>query len=76
MKVLLIDDDDDLRDAIADTFAIAGIAVEPHADARIALDQIGADYEGIVVTDIRMPGMDGHAVFDAVHAGDPELPVC
>ncbi|WP_433909724.1 sigma-54-dependent transcriptional regulator [Sphingomonas yabuuchiae] len=75
MKVLLIDDDDDLRDAIADTFAIAGIAVEPHADARIALDQIGADYEGVVVTDIRMPGMDGHAVFDAVHAGDPELPV-
>ena len=36
MTVLLIDDDDDLRAAIADTFAIAGIAVESHADARAA----------------------------------------
>lgn len=75
MKVLLIDDDDALRDAIADTFAIAGIEADAHADPRVALARIDADYEGIVVTDIRMPGMDGHAVFDAVHARDPELPV-
>ena len=75
MKVLLIDDDDALRAAIADTFAIAGIAAEPYADARTALATLDAEYPGIVVTDIRMPGMDGHAVFDAVHARDPELPV-
>jgi len=75
MKVLLIDDDDDLRLAIVDTFAIAGIDVEAHADPRAALAGVDADYPGIVVTDIRMPGMDGHAVFDAVRARDPELPV-
>ncbi|PCG09521.1 Fis family transcriptional regulator [Sphingomonas ginsenosidimutans] len=75
MNVLLIDDDDALRAAIADTFAIAGIAVESHADPRIALRRIDPDFAGVVVTDIRMPGMDGHAVFDAVHAADPELPV-
>lgn len=75
MKVLLIDDDDELRVAITDTFAIAGIEAEAHADARLALAALDADFAGIVVTDIRMPGMDGHAVFDAVHATDPELPV-
>jgi two-component system C4-dicarboxylate transport response regulator DctD len=75
MTVLLIDDDDALRAAIADTFAIAGIAVEPHADPRSALRRIAPDFGGVVVTDIRMPGMDGHAVFDAVHAADPEVPV-
>jgi two-component system C4-dicarboxylate transport response regulator DctD len=75
MKVLLIDDDDELRTAIADTFAIAGIDADSHADARTALNAITSDYPGIVVTDIRMPGMDGHAVFDAVHGCDAELPV-
>ena len=75
MKVLLIDDDDDLRAAIVDTFALAGIEADAHAGARTALSNIDADYPGIVVTDIRMPGMDGHAVFNAVHATDPELPV-
>jgi two-component system C4-dicarboxylate transport response regulator DctD len=75
MKVLLIDDDDELRHAIADTFAIAGIDADDHADARTALAGLDTDFAGIVVTDIRMPGMDGHAVFDAVRATDPELPV-
>jgi two-component system C4-dicarboxylate transport response regulator DctD len=75
MTVLLIDDDDALRAAIADTFAIARIAVEPHADPRSALRRIAPDFAGVVVTDIRMPGMDGHAVFDAVHAADAEVPV-
>ena len=75
MKVLLIDDDDELRAAIADTFAIAGIDADAHADPRTALKGLDVDYPGIVVTDIRMPGMDGHAVFEAVRASDPELPV-
>ncbi|WP_294238386.1 sigma-54 dependent transcriptional regulator [uncultured Sphingomonas sp.] len=75
MKVLLIDDDDALRAAIADTFVIAGVEVEAHAEARSALAAIDVDFAGIVVTDIRMPGMDGHAMFDAVRARDAELPV-
>ncbi|WP_375271493.1 sigma-54-dependent transcriptional regulator [Sphingomonas sp.] len=75
MKVLLIDDDDELRAAIVDTFVIAGVEVEAHADARGALARVDTDFAGVVVTDIRMPGMDGHAVLDAVHAGDLELPV-
>jgi len=75
MKVLLIDDDDDLRAAIVDTFVIAGIEAESHADARAALRGVDSDFAGVVVTDIRMPGMDGNAVFDALHTMDPELPV-
>ncbi|KTT74432.1 sigma-54-dependent transcriptional regulator [Sphingomonas endophytica] len=75
LRVLLIDDDDGLRTALADSFAIAGIDVEPFADARAAVAQIGADFPGIVVSDIRMPKMDGHAVAEAVAARDPDLPV-
>ncbi|MEH3102492.1 MAG: sigma-54 dependent transcriptional regulator [Sphingomonas phyllosphaerae] len=75
LRVLLIDDDDGLRTALADSFAIAGIAVEPFADARAALAQLGTDFPGVVVSDLRMPRMDGHALAEAVAARDPELPV-
>lgn len=75
LRVLLIDDDDGLRTALADSFAIAGIEVEPFADARAALAQLGGDFPGVVVSDIRMPRMDGHALAEAVTARDPELPV-
>ncbi|MGK6325005.1 sigma-54-dependent transcriptional regulator [Sphingomonas sp. DT-51] len=75
LRVVLIDDDEGLRTALADSFAIAGIEVEPHGDARAALAQLDADFPGIVVSDIRMPRMDGHALFEAVAARDPELPV-
>jgi len=75
LRVVLIDDDEGLRTALADSFAIAGIDVEPYGDARAALAQLDADFRGIVVSDIRMPRMDGHALFEAVAARDPELPV-
>ncbi|MBB3472300.1 sigma-54 dependent transcriptional regulator [Sphingomonas sp. BK345] len=75
LRVVLIDDDDGLRTALADSFAIAGIDVEPYGDARAALAQLDADFRGIVVSDIRMPRMDGHALFEEVAARDPELPV-
>ena len=75
LRVVLIDDDEGLRTALADSLAIAGIDVEPYGDARAALAQLDADFRGIVVSDIRMPRMDGHALFEAVAARDPELPV-
>ncbi|MBB3694111.1 sigma-54 dependent transcriptional regulator [Sphingomonas sp. BK580] len=75
LRVVLIDDDEGLRTALVDSFAIAGIEVEPHGDARAALAQLDAHFPGIVVSDIRMPKMDGHALFEAVAARDPELPV-
>lgn len=73
--ILLIDDDDALRTALVDSFAIAGLEVEAFADAAGALDRVTPDFPGIVVTDIRMPKMDGHAVFEAVSARDSDIPV-
>ncbi|MGN7158949.1 sigma-54-dependent transcriptional regulator [Sphingomonas sp. SAFR-052] len=73
--ILLIDDDDALRAALVDSFAIAGLEVDDFADAAAALARVTPDFPGIVVTDIRMPKMDGHAVFEAVSARDGEIPV-
>ncbi|AWX93860.1 Fis family transcriptional regulator [Paracoccus mutanolyticus] len=73
--VRLVDDDEDLRLAQVQTLRIAGFAVEPFARAADALEGMTADYPGVVLSDVRMPGMDGLELFDRLHGIDPELPV-
>ncbi|MGO1162778.1 sigma-54-dependent transcriptional regulator [Brucella pseudogrignonensis] len=75
LRVMLVDDDIAFRAALADSFEIAGFQIETHADGQSALANLNADFPGIIVTDIRMPKVDGHAVLDALLASDPELPV-
>jgi two-component system C4-dicarboxylate transport response regulator DctD len=72
---MIVDDDATFRVALADSFAIAGLDVEIHGDGHSALANLEADFSGVLVTDIRMPRVDGHGVLDAVLARDPELPV-
>ncbi|PCD01782.1 DNA-binding response regulator [Sphingomonas spermidinifaciens] len=73
--VALIDDDDDLRRATAQLLTLAGHEVRTFAAAEPALGAIDGGFPGIVVTDIRMPGMSGLELFRALHARDAELPV-
>ncbi len=75
LRVMLVDDDAAFRTALADSFEIAGLDIEAHGDGQSALSSLTPDYPGIVVTDIRMPRVDGHAVMEALLARDPELPV-
>ncbi|HZU64459.1 MAG TPA: response regulator, partial [Novosphingobium sp.] len=74
-RIALVDDDDDLRAAAAQTLALAGFTVDPLAGAEAALAAVGPDYPGIVVTDIRMPVVDGITLFHRLRAADGELPV-
>ncbi|WP_182085412.1 sigma-54 dependent transcriptional regulator [Aureimonas sp. ME7] len=73
--VVFVDDDADLREANAQSLLLAGLDPRPFADARSALDAVDAGFEGVVVTDIRMPGMDGFDLFRAVQRIDADLPV-
>ena len=75
MLVLLIDDDRQLLRATAQTLELADIAVMPLGSASEALAQLDRDFAGVVVSDIRMPGMDGLQLFERVRALDPEIPV-
>ncbi|HEY0212385.1 MAG TPA: sigma-54 dependent transcriptional regulator [Paenirhodobacter sp.] len=75
MRVMLIDDDPGLREALSDSFQIAGIEVDAYPDGHAGLHSLTADYPGVVVTDIRMPRVDGHAVLETVLARDADLPV-
>lgn len=73
--IALIDDDDDLRTATAQLLMVHGFDVRVFANAERALADIDGNYPGIVITDVRMPGMTGIELFDILHDRDPELPV-
>ncbi len=72
--VALIDDDDDLRTATAQFLSLHGFEVRPFADAISALAVLDANFPGIVITDVRMPGMTGIELFEILQDRDSELP--
>ncbi len=73
--VHLVDDDDDLRHALAQGLELEGLDVTVHEKAVGVLDRLGRDDYGIVVSDIRMPGDDGMELLKKVLAIDPTYPV-
>ena len=75
VQIILIDDDPHLRQALTQTLDLAGLNVLPLAEATGLAERIGRDWPGVVVSDIRMPGMDGLELLAQLHGQDPELPV-
>ncbi|MBX4973524.1 sigma-54-dependent transcriptional regulator [Rhizobium lentis] len=73
--VALIDDDRDLRRATAQTLELAGFSVSAYDGAQAVLAELTADFAGPVVTDIRMPEIDGLQLFATLKDMDADLPV-
>lgn len=73
--VLFIDDEEHLRIATSQSFELAGIPCAAFADGEAALAQVGRSFPGVIVSDIRMPGIDGLEVLRRALEIDPELPV-
>ncbi|WP_134724382.1 sigma-54-dependent transcriptional regulator [Paracoccus luteus] len=74
-RVLLVDDDRQMRQSTAQALELAGFAVEALASAEEALALAGPGFAGAVVSDIRMPGIDGMTLLGRLHEVDPEIPV-
>lgn len=74
-RVAFVDDDAALRDANAQTLELAGLDPLPLVSAAEALARVDAGFEGVVVSDVRMAGMDGLALFRRLRELDADLPV-
>ena len=75
VQIILIDDDPHLRQALYQTLDLAGLKVLPLAEASGLAERIERNWPGVVVSDIRMPGMDGLELLAQLHGQDPDLPV-
>lgn len=73
--VLFVEDDPALRAATSQALALAGLEVEAFDRAEPALERVAEQFGGIIISDIRMPGIDGLDLFKRVRAIDSQLPV-
>lgn len=74
-KVLLVEDDRALREALADTLELGGHDYRAVDCAEAALIAIAQEPFGLVISDVNMPGMDGHQLLSAIRERQPQLPV-
>jgi excisionase family DNA binding protein len=76
-RVLVVDDEASIRDLLAKTLALADFDVDTASDGPSALDRLrdaGTEY-GLLIADLKMPGMDGLALIRQVKRASPNLPI-
>jgi len=75
IKVLLVEDDRVLRQALGDTLEIGGFTYQAVGSAEEALEAVQQQAFSLVVSDVNMPGMDGHQLLAQLRRQQPQLPV-
>lgn len=75
VKIAIVDDEPDMRESISQWLVLSGFDTETYACAEDALKAIGPDWPGVVISDIKMPGMDGMAFLKRLMGVDSGLPV-
>ncbi len=74
-RVLLLDDDTEMRAAMTQWLELYDYRVCSFAEASTALEALSADFKGVVVSDVRMPKMDGMEFLRQLNALDQDIPV-
>ena len=75
IRIAIVDDEKDMRQSISQWLALSGFETETYASAEEALKSIDAEFPGVIVSDIRMPGMDGMMFLKRLMGLDSSLPV-
>jgi two-component system C4-dicarboxylate transport response regulator DctD len=75
LPVMLIDDEEHIRVAATQALELAGYTVYAFDRAEKALDLLNADWPGAVISDIRMPGIDGMEFLQRCQVIDADLPI-
>lgn len=74
-RILLIDDEEEMRRSSAQALGLFGLDVATFASAELVLERVGYGFDGVVISDIRMPGMDGMTLLQRIREMDSEIPV-
>ncbi|RMG84102.1 MAG: response regulator [Candidatus Dadabacteria bacterium] len=74
-KILVVDDEEHVRDVVRQMLEQAGHEVREAADGVEALDQVGAWQPDLVLTDILMPNKGGLVLIKELRERDPRLPI-
>jgi DNA-binding NtrC family response regulator len=74
-KVLFVEDDPPVRASLVQTLELSGLEVQAFGSAEQALPHITAKVPAIVITDVRLPGIDGLTLLERVMAIDVGIPV-
>ncbi|WP_437879753.1 sigma-54-dependent transcriptional regulator [Pseudomonas sp. LRF_L74] len=75
LRVLIVEDDPHVLLGCQQALSLEDIPSDGVASAEEALQRIGEDFAGIVVSDIRLPGIDGLELLARLKQRDPSLPV-
>tara|TARA_B100000287_G_scaffold179965_1_gene170001 strand:- start:2309 stop:2890 length:582 start_codon:yes stop_codon:yes gene_type:complete len=73
--VIVIDDEEDVRESLKQLFTLEGFEVYAMANAKEALRFISTKFQGVIISDIRMPEMDGLTFLKEVRKFNKLLPV-
>jgi two-component system C4-dicarboxylate transport response regulator DctD len=73
--VLFVDDEAPMREAVTQWLELAGFKLTVHDNASSALGKLTMDFPGVLVTDLKMEGIDGLELLRRAQEADPELPV-
>lgn len=75
MQVLFVEDDAIVRKGAKQALELAGLSVIPCATAEEALAHLSPEFPGILISDVKLPGIDGLELLRIAVAQDPSLPV-
>jgi len=73
--ILVVEDDQDLQEALCETLSLAGLRTLAANDGRMAIDVLKTEQVDMVVSDVQMQRMDGHALLKSIKQQYSKLPV-
>jgi DNA-binding response OmpR family regulator len=75
-KILLVDDEADVTTALTFALEVHGFEVDSYNNPLAALSSFKSNYYDIAILDIKMPKMDGFALYERLKTVDPGVKVC
>ncbi|WP_313202570.1 sigma-54 dependent transcriptional regulator [Pseudomonas sp.] len=74
-SVIVVDDEASIRTAVEQWLSLSGFSVQLFARAEDCLARLPAHFAGVIISDVRMPGMGGLQLLERLQGDDPDLPV-